>query len=73
LRFLMAHQHYLRQYLNVLRSSIASVFKVIHKDKQPLANQQLIQKFSQPRRNSKSNCPLSKKHQLGTSIYCYNT
>ena len=57
LRFLVAHQYYSHQYLNVLRSSIASVFNVIHKDKQPLANQQLIQNFSTAKKKSEVKLP----------------
>lgn len=40
-----------------MRSSIASVFKVIHKDKQPLANQQIIQNFFTAKKISEVKLP----------------
>ncbi|ORE11108.1 hypothetical protein BCV72DRAFT_328550, partial [Rhizopus microsporus var. microsporus] len=46
LQFLVAQQHYSCHYLNMMGSFIVSVFKAIHKDKEPLANQQLIQEKS---------------------------
>jgi hypothetical protein len=64
LKFLVQQQHYSYQYLNVIRSSIGSVFKIVHKDKPPLAQHPLILEFFAAKKRSEVILP--KKQQLET-------
>lgn len=52
LRFLFDNRHFSYQYLNGLRSSIASVFKVLHPEKEPLASQECIMEFFKAKKRS---------------------
>ncbi|KAG1369239.1 hypothetical protein G6F61_012504 [Rhizopus arrhizus] len=60
-KFLVSQKQYSSQYLNVLRSSIASVFKVIHKNKPPIAQQPLVQEFFSAKRRSEVTLPTKQK------------
>ncbi|KAG0839800.1 hypothetical protein G6F17_013766 [Rhizopus arrhizus] len=52
LKFLQANKGYSSTHLNTLRSSIASVFSVIHSNRPPIAEQSLIKDFFTAKRNS---------------------
>ncbi|CEG82086.1 hypothetical protein RMATCC62417_16209 [Rhizopus microsporus] len=51
LAFLINNQHFSTQHLNTIRSVIASVFKHIHPNEEPLTLQPLIQGFFSSKRN----------------------
>ncbi|KAG1437480.1 hypothetical protein G6F56_013082 [Rhizopus delemar] len=57
LKFLQTSKDYSSTHLNTLRSSIASVFSVIHSDKPPIAEQSLIKEFFTAKRNSEVKIP----------------
>jgi hypothetical protein len=63
LRFLFDNRHFSYQYLNGLRSSIASVFKVLHPDRAPLAKQECILDFFQAKKRSEVKIPTKQKLQ----------
>jgi hypothetical protein len=64
LTFLIDNQHYSTQHLNTIRSSIASVFKYIHPEEEPIALQPLIQEFFSSKRNQPVDVPA--EHKLKT-------
>ncbi|KAG1639576.1 hypothetical protein G6F44_007697 [Rhizopus delemar] len=64
LRFLQDNKEYSSTHLNTLRSSIASVFSIIHSQKQPIADQPLIKDFFTAKRNSEVKIP--SEQQLAT-------
>ncbi|KAG1166355.1 hypothetical protein G6F36_012975 [Rhizopus arrhizus] len=51
------NKEYSSTHLNTLRSSIASVFSIIHSQKQPIAGQPLIKDFFTTKRNSEVKIP----------------
>lgn len=57
LKFLQANQDFTSTHLNTLRSSIASVFSVIHSNRSPIAKQPLIEDFFSAKRNSEVKIP----------------
>ncbi|KAG1135531.1 hypothetical protein G6F38_012729 [Rhizopus arrhizus] len=57
LKFLMNHRNYSSQHLNGLRSSIASVFRVLHPNETPLAQQEKIVQFFQAKRHQEIKTP----------------
>ncbi|KAG1258167.1 hypothetical protein G6F68_008917 [Rhizopus microsporus] len=57
LKFLQANKGYSSTHLNTLRSSIASVFSVIHSNRPPIAEQSLIKDFFTAKRNSEVKIP----------------
>ena len=63
LTFLTDNQHFSTPHLNTIRSAIASVFKHIHPDKEPVAYQPLIQDFFSSKRNQPVPVPLDHKLQ----------
>lgn len=63
LRFLLDNRQFSYQYLNGLRSAIASVFKVLHPEKGPLATKEVIAEFFKARRRSEINIPTKQKLQ----------
>lgn len=64
LNFLIANKNFSVQHLNTIRSSIASVFKYVHPDQQPIATQPLIQDFFNSRR--KRSVKIPEEHELKT-------
>lgn len=64
LRFLMDNRHLSTQHLNGIRSAIASVFKIVHPDKTPIALQEIIVEFFAAKRRSDIRIP--SKAQLTT-------
>jgi hypothetical protein len=64
LKFLIDNQHYSTQHLNTIRSAIASVFKYIHPEEEPIALQPLIQEFFSSKRNQPVKVPA--EHKLKT-------
>jgi hypothetical protein len=63
LRFLLEHRHFSYQYLNGLRSSIASVFKVLYPEKEPLASQECILEFFRAKKRSEVKIPTKQRLQ----------
>lgn len=63
-RFLNAHTHLSAPTLNVYRSSIASVFNIIHQGKTPIAEDPLIVSFFQAKRKSEMLIPDQDKQQV---------
>lgn len=57
MNFLLANKDYSSTHLNTLRSSIASVFSVIHSNRQPIAELSLIKDFFTAKRNSEVKIP----------------
>ncbi|KAG1277773.1 hypothetical protein G6F66_012208 [Rhizopus arrhizus] len=57
LNFLMNHRNYSSQHLNGLRSSIASVFRVLHPNETSLAQQEKIVQFFQAKRHQEVKTP----------------
>ena len=57
LRYLVSIQTYSSQHLNVVRSALASVFRIIHSNKPDIAEQRLIQQFFQARKRIKNKLP----------------
>ncbi|KAG0805309.1 hypothetical protein G6F20_012009 [Rhizopus arrhizus] len=57
LQFLVDNQHFSYQYLNGLRSSIASVFKHIHPHQKPIASQPNISRFFTAKRKTEIRIP----------------
>jgi hypothetical protein len=57
LQFLVDNQHFSYQYLNGLRSSIASAFKHIHPHQKPIASQQNISRFFTAKRKTEIRIP----------------
>ncbi|KAG0778835.1 hypothetical protein G6F16_012953 [Rhizopus arrhizus] len=64
LQFLVDNQHFSYQYLNGLRSSIASVFKHIHPHQKPIASQPNISRFFTAKRKTEIRIPTT--NQLET-------
>ncbi|KAG1414891.1 hypothetical protein G6F59_010049 [Rhizopus arrhizus] len=64
LMFLKSNSHFSYQYLNGLRSSIASVFKTLHPDQVPIANQDCIIEFFKAKKHKEILIP--EKHRLQT-------
>ncbi|CEI98221.1 hypothetical protein RMCBS344292_12336 [Rhizopus microsporus] len=64
LKLLVQQQYYSYQYLNVIRSSVGSIFKIVHKDKPPLAQHPLILEFFVAKKRSEVILP--NKQQLET-------
>ncbi|KAG1038860.1 hypothetical protein G6F43_012621 [Rhizopus delemar] len=62
--FLNAHNHLSTPTLNVYRSSIASVFNIIHEKRRPIAEDPLIASFFQAKRKSEVNIPRSETQQV---------
>lgn len=62
---LFANQNFSVQHLNTIRSSIASVFKYVHPDQQPIATQPLIQDFFNSRRRKRT-VKIPAEHELKT-------
>ncbi|KAG1495033.1 hypothetical protein G6F46_009364 [Rhizopus delemar] len=56
-KFLMDNCKYSVQHLNGIRSAISSVFKIIHPDQQPLAQQEKIIQFFQAKRHQEIRIP----------------
>ncbi|KAG1181129.1 hypothetical protein G6F36_010105 [Rhizopus arrhizus] len=56
-KFLMDNCKYSVQHLNGIRSAIASVFKIIHPDQPPLAQQEKIVQFFQAKRHQEIRIP----------------
>ncbi|CEG70599.1 hypothetical protein RMATCC62417_06465 [Rhizopus microsporus] len=63
-RFLNARAHLSAPTLNVYRSSIASVFNIIHQGKTPIAEDSLIVSFFQAKRKSEMLIPDQDKQQV---------
>ncbi|KAG0738792.1 hypothetical protein G6F57_014159 [Rhizopus arrhizus] len=57
LKFLQADKDYSSTHLNTLRSSIASIFSVIHSNRPPIAEQSLIKDFFTAKRDSEVKIP----------------
>ncbi|KAG1169999.1 hypothetical protein G6F36_011988 [Rhizopus arrhizus] len=57
LHFLVDNNKFSSNHLNTLRSSIASVFRVLHPEEIPLANQSIIQAFFATKRRSEIRIP----------------
>ncbi|KAG1050452.1 hypothetical protein G6F43_007274 [Rhizopus delemar] len=57
LHFLVDNNKFSSNHLNTLRSSIASVFRVLHPEEIPLANQSIIQAFFATKRRSEIKIP----------------
>ncbi|KAG1044387.1 hypothetical protein G6F43_011463 [Rhizopus delemar] len=57
LHFLVDNNKFSSNHLNTLRSSIASVFRVLHPEEIPLANQSIIQAFFAAKRRSEIRIP----------------
>ena len=57
LRYLVSIQTYSSQHLNVVRSALASVFRIIHSNMPDIAEQRLIQQFFQARKRIKNKLP----------------
>ncbi|CAO3695535.1 unnamed protein product [Rhizopus microsporus] len=71
-RFLHEHAHLSAPALNVYRSSIASVFNIIHEDTRYIADDPLIVSFFQTKRKSETKIPtIGKTRNLGyTATNC---
>ncbi|CEG78227.1 hypothetical protein RMATCC62417_12865 [Rhizopus microsporus] len=57
LKHLVSIQGYSSQHLNVMRSTLASVFRIIHSSKSDIAEHRLIQQFFQARKRTKNKLP----------------
>ncbi|KAG1042029.1 hypothetical protein G6F43_011982 [Rhizopus delemar] len=64
LQFLKSNSHFSYQYLNDLRSSVASVFKVIHPEQIPIASQDIIIEFFKAKKRKEILIP--EKHKFQT-------
>jgi hypothetical protein len=64
LAFLIDNKQFSTQHLNTIRSAIASVFKHIHPNQEPIAYQLLIQEFFSSKRNQP--VPVPADHKLKT-------
>ncbi|KAG1061745.1 hypothetical protein G6F41_012014 [Rhizopus arrhizus] len=62
-RYLMENRNYSSQYLNGLRSSIASVFKLLHPNHPPIADVDCIKEFFEAKRKSEFIIPTKEKFQ----------
>ncbi|KAG2216398.1 hypothetical protein INT45_012487 [Circinella minor] len=62
-KYLMENRNYSSQYLNGLRSSIASVFKLIHPNNTLIAEVDCIQEFFEAKRKSEFIIPTKEKFQ----------
>jgi hypothetical protein len=57
LKYLVSLQNYSSQHLNMVRSALASVFRIIHSSKFDIAEHRLIQQFFQARKRTKNKLP----------------
>lgn len=62
-KYRMENRNYSSQCLNGLRSSIASVFKLIHPNKTPIAEVDCIKEFFEAKRKSEFIVPIKEKFQ----------